>query len=172
MVKKGALLCPTLTMKYEFDATLESAAVPAIIVRKAKTVDQSVREAMRIAYRWNAPFAPGTDVGASSDSAPSKWGGNGREFADLVEEVGMTPLESIRASTANGPLTLGPQASKSGQPRAGFIADVIAVQEDPLKRIQVLGEPEHILKVWKDGKMAVDRTASQQIGPSEPLKPL
>ena len=160
MIEKGALLCPTLTMKYELDPTLEETGVPAIIVEKAKTVNQHVREAMRIAHRRNVPFALGTDIGFSGDSPPAHWGGNGREFAYMVEEIGMTPLESIRAGTANGPLTLGPQAPKSGQLRAGFAADVIAVQEDPRKRIQVLGEPDRILKVWKDGKLAVDRTAS------------
>jgi imidazolonepropionase-like amidohydrolase len=72
----------------------------------------------------------------------------------------MSPLEVIQSATAVGPRTLGPQAPKSGQLQAGFTADVIAVQEDPLKRIGVLGEPEHILKVWKDGKLAVDRGTS------------
>ena len=160
MIEKGALLCPTLTMKYELLPAAKAAGLPDIMVEKAKTVDKHVREAMRTAHRRNIPFALGTDIGMSSDSAPAHWGSNGREFAYMVEEVGMTPLESIRAGTANGPLTLGPQAPKSGQLRAGYVADVIAVQEDPLKRIQVLGEPERILRVWKDGNLVVDRTTS------------
>ena len=130
------------------------------MIEKARVVDAHVREGVRIAYRKGVTFALGTDIGVSSDSGPAHWGGNGAEFAYMVEEVGMTPLESIRAGTANGPLTLGPRAPKSGQLRAGYVADLIAVTEDPLKRIQVLSEAERILKVWKDGKLAVDRSPS------------
>jgi len=69
----------------------------------------------------------------------------------------MSPLEAIWSGTDNGPLTLGPRAPKSGQLRSGFAADVIVVAEDPLKRIEVLGEPDRISKVWKDGKLVVSR---------------
>ncbi len=161
MVEAGAVLCPTLTMKFELGPQVaKESGLPEIMVEKARVVDAHVREGVRIAYRKGVTFALGTDIGFSNDSGPAHWGGNGAEFAYMVEEVGMTPLEAIRAGTANGPLTLGAQAPKSGQLRAGYVADVIAVAEDPLKRIQVLGEPERILKVWKDGRLVVDRAAA------------
>jgi imidazolonepropionase-like amidohydrolase len=64
------------------------------------------------------------------------------------------PMEN---ATANGPRTLGPQAPRSGQLRAGFVADILALREDPLKRIAVLTEPDNIVRVWTDGQFAVER---------------
>ena len=65
----------------------------------------------------------------------------------------MTPLQAIETATANGPLTLGPQAPKSGQVKEGYDADFIALDENPLDRIEVLGEPKSIKRIWKGGKL-------------------
>jgi hypothetical protein len=53
----------------------------------------------------------------------------------------MTPLQAIEAATANGPLTVGPQAPSSGQLLEGFDADVICLDADPLDDIGVLADP-------------------------------
>lgn len=76
---------------------------------------------------------------------------NGQEFA-LAVEAGMTPLQAIEAGTASAPDTLGPQAPKSGQLKEGYDADFIALSEDPVKDIEILGQPEKITHVWKGGK--------------------
>jgi imidazolonepropionase-like amidohydrolase len=157
MNEKGAILIPTRTIVNGLAAAGKKSGLPEFILEKARRVHEQHREGMRLAVRRKVRIALGTDIGGSSPEAPAFWGINGGEFSLLVKEAGMTPLEAIRAGTATGPLTLGPQAPKSGQLQPGFIADIIAVQEDPLKRIEVLGEPEHITKVWKDGKLVVDR---------------
>jgi imidazolonepropionase-like amidohydrolase len=156
MVERGALLVPTLTVLDLLD-TKKNLGLPEHMIEKGRQVGEQVRKSMRLAVRRKVPIALGTDIGVSSDAPPVNWGSNGRELALMVNLMGMSPLEAIRSATAAGPLTLGPQAPQSGQLRAGFVADVIAVKEDPLKRIEVLGEPEHVLKVWKGGKLAVDR---------------
>lgn len=76
---------------------------------------------------------------------------NGKEFP-LAVEAGMTPLQAIEAGTASGPDTLGPQAPKSGQLKAGYDADFIALSEDPVKDIEVLAQPEKVTHVWKGGR--------------------
>ena len=76
---------------------------------------------------------------------------NGEEFEYAVD-AGMTPMQAIEAGTANGPDTLGPQAPRSGQLKEGYDADFIALSEDPVKNIKVLGEPEKITHVWKGSK--------------------
>ena len=76
---------------------------------------------------------------------------NGQEFA-LAVEAGMTPLEAIAAGCANAPDTIGPQAPKSGQLKVGYDADFIALAEDPVQNIAVLGEPDKVTHVWKTGK--------------------
>lgn len=61
----------------------------------------------------------------------------------------MTPLEAIEAGTAMGPETLGPQAPLSGQLKEGYDADFIALSENPIERIEALGEPDKITHVCK-----------------------
>jgi imidazolonepropionase-like amidohydrolase len=67
-------------------------------------------------------------------------------------KLGMTPLEAIEAATATGPLTLGPQAPRSGRLAEGYDADVITLDADPLTDIGVLADPGHVTAVWTGGR--------------------
>ena len=49
-----------------------------------------------------------------------------------LEQIGMSPLEVI-AATANGPCTLGEKAPKSGILAAGYDADILILEENPLQ---------------------------------------
>ena len=64
----------------------------------------------------------------------------------------MSNLQAIEAATANGTLTLGPQAPKVGILKDGYDADFIALDKNPLEDIEVLSGPSHITHVWKHGK--------------------
>jgi len=161
MIEKGAILVPTVSIVVNTLAAGKKSGLPDFLLEKGRNLHAQFKVAMRLAVQRKIPIAMGSDILGSSDAAPVYWGAHGRELALMVEEMGMSPFDAIRSATAVAPLTLGPQAPKSGQLQPGFAPDVIAVQEDPLKRIEVLGEPERILKVWKDGKLAVDRTASK-----------
>jgi imidazolonepropionase-like amidohydrolase len=156
MNEKRALLVPTL-MTGELLEAGEKSGLPPFILEKGRKVHDQHLKAMRLAVKRKIPIAMGTDIMASGDKVPLSWGTNARELSLMVESMGMSPLEAVRSATANGPLTLGPQAPKSGQLSPGFVADVIAVREDPLKRMGTLAEPESILMVWKDGKLVIDR---------------
>ena len=72
----------------------------------------------------------------------------------------MTPLEAIEAATATGPLTLGPQAPRSGQLAEGYDADVITLDADPLADIGVLADPAHITAVWTRGRQVKGAAAA------------
>ena len=67
-----------------------------------------------------------------------------RRRARYLVKLGMTPLEAIEATTATGPLTLGPQAPRSGRLAEGYDADVITLDADPLADIAVLADPDRI----------------------------
>ena len=67
-------------------------------------------------------------------------------------KLGLSPLDAIEAATATGPLTLGPQAPRSGQLAEGYDADVITLDADPLADIGVLAEPDRITGVWTGGR--------------------
>ena len=92
----------------------------------------------------------GTDIGLTGPDLPNSWGRNGAELAHLVA-LGMTPLQAIEAATATAPRTLGPQAPRSGRLVAGYDADVITLDADPLADIGVIADPGHVTGVWTAG---------------------
>ena len=61
-------------------------------------------------------------------------------------------MEAIEAATATAPLTLGPPAPRSGRLEAGYDADVITLDADPLADIGVLASPAHVTGVWTAGR--------------------
>jgi imidazolonepropionase-like amidohydrolase len=147
MRETGAVLVPTRTVMVEL---LDSKLLPPYAAEKLAAVAGRHLEAIGLAHEHGVTIAAGTDIGMSGADLPSSWGRNGREPALLVE-AGCTPLEAIEAATANGPLTLGPQAPRSGQLLAGYDADVLVLDADPLVDIGVLADPTHVTGVWKAG---------------------
>jgi imidazolonepropionase-like amidohydrolase len=93
----------------------------------------------------------GTDIALTGTDLPNSWGRNGGELVHLVT-LGMTPLQAIEAATAVGPATLGPQAPRSGRLEAGYDADVITVDANPVADISVLATPAHVTAVWAGGR--------------------
>jgi imidazolonepropionase-like amidohydrolase len=108
-------------------------------------------DAVRMAIERGVPIAMGTDIGLTGMDLPNSWGHNGSELVHMVT-LGMTPLQSIAAATAVAPQTLGPQAPRSGQLAAGYDADILTLDADPLTDISALAQPAHITGVWTRGR--------------------
>jgi imidazolonepropionase-like amidohydrolase len=109
-------------------------------------------QAYKLAIKSGVKIALGTDLGSSIPGQALSLGKSGAELSYAVE-AGMTALEAIEAATANGPLTLGGMAPKSGQIKEGFDADLIAVARNPLLDVKILAEAKNITHVWKSGKL-------------------
>jgi imidazolonepropionase-like amidohydrolase len=129
----------------------DSPLVPPYAARKLEAIGDRHAKAVALAQQQGVIIAMGTDIALSGAELIDAWGRNGRELPLLVES-GLTPLEAIQAATFNGPLTLGPQAPRSGQLADGYDADLISVDADPLADITVLADPAHIVGVWKAGR--------------------
>jgi imidazolonepropionase-like amidohydrolase len=150
MRETGAILVPTRTIIQE---TQDSATVPPFAQRKLAAIADRHATAIALAHERGVTIAMGTDISISGAELANSWGRNGRELPLLVQ-AGLTPLEAIQAATANGPLTLGPQAPHSGRLAEGYDADLITLDGDPLADITILANPAHIAGVWKAGRRA------------------
>lgn len=117
---------------------------------KLEAVAKAQEKAMQTAVRKGVTMAIGTDTGVSMPNSIATHGLNSKELLYHVR-AGMTPLQAIEAATANGPLTLGPRAPKAGLLEAGYDADFIALDENPLEDIKVLIGGEHVTHVWRQG---------------------
>jgi imidazolonepropionase-like amidohydrolase len=150
MVEAGAVLVPTrFIVQHLVDHGL-AAGMPDYAYAKITAIADQHFQAMQTAIAAGVRIATGTDI-----FVRSALGSNGRELGYLVD-AGMTPLEAIEAATANGPLTVGPQAPSSGQLLEGFDADVICLDADPLADIAVLADPDHVTHVFKAGRLVKD----------------
>lgn len=144
MLESGAMYVPT---RWVVDALLQMEdRMPRYAYEKMVFVADHQANAIKLAISRGVPIAMGTDIFVSGDS----FGQNSYELK-LLQDFGMTALEAIEAATANGPLTLGPQAPMSGQLREGYDADVIALDFDPLADASGWGDPDRVTHVWKAG---------------------
>jgi imidazolonepropionase-like amidohydrolase len=88
----------------------------------------------------------GVRIAFGTDAAVFPHGDNAKEFAYMVEG-GMTPLDAIRSATLAAAQLLSVQ-DRLGQIEPGYIADLIAVDADPLQDITAL---QRVRFVMKDG---------------------
>jgi imidazolonepropionase-like amidohydrolase len=156
MRESGAILVPTRTIVEDILANKEG--VPDYALAKLEAMADIHAQAVGRAYEHGVTIAMGTDIGLTGPDRPNSWGQNGAEPGYLVK-LGMTPLEAIEATTATAPLTLGPQAPRSGQLAEGYDADVIILDADPLADIGVLADPDHVTGVWTRGRQVKGEAA-------------
>jgi imidazolonepropionase-like amidohydrolase len=84
------------------------------------------------------PFAVGSDVG------PFPHGTQAREM-ELMVQYGMPAADVLRADLLNGARLLG-WAGEIGELKAGFYADVVAVEGNPLEDISALKKVDFVMK--------------------------
>lgn len=113
---------------------------PKLILEKEKVVGQKQRENFKKAFQAGVKIAFGTDAGVYPH------GFNGRQFA-IMTQWGMTPMQAIQAATMSASDLLG-WKDKLGSIAVGKFADIVAVTENPLDKINVL---ENVQFVMKDG---------------------
>jgi imidazolonepropionase-like amidohydrolase len=108
--------------------------------RSAPALRDDVIGCMRRMRELGVTFVAGTDAGTSLmpfDSLP-------RELEILVEQVGFSPLDAIHAATGGAARVLG--LSSVGTLEPGRLADMIAVEGDPLVCIQDLRSVKVVVK--------------------------
>jgi imidazolonepropionase-like amidohydrolase len=113
--------------------------VPEANINKEKQVSQAQRDSFRKAVKAGAKMVFG------SDAAIYPHGDNGKQFSRMVT-FGMTPIQALQAATINSAALI--KQDNLGQIKAGFMADIIAVDGNPLDNISLM---ENVTFVMKDG---------------------
>jgi imidazolonepropionase-like amidohydrolase len=149
MAETGTILVPTRSIIESILADLDT--VPPYAAQKLTALARTHADAVALAISRGVTIAMGTDISCTGMDLPNSWGTNGSEPAHLVR-LGMTPLQAIAAATAIAPATIGPQAPRSGKLAAGYDADILTLDADPVADITVLADPERISGVWVAGR--------------------
>ncbi len=141
MKQHGVVLCPTLAASEAIARyTGWSPGEPDSI--RIKTA----RELMKRALRSGVTIACGSDAGVFAH------GTNAKEI-ELMVEYGMTPEQALEAATRTAAAVLSLE-NEVGKIRAGFKADLVAVEGDPLQDISAL---RRVKVVIQGGRIVVDR---------------
>ena len=136
MKDSNVVLCPTLAAS-ESMATYsgwDPAKADHQRVATAKTL-------MKNALKSGVTIACGSDVGVFSH------GDNAREL-ELMFAYGMPIKDVIRSATSIAAKTIG-RAEDLGQVKAGFVADLIIVEQNPLDKLETLRKPTVVIQAGK-----------------------
>jgi imidazolonepropionase-like amidohydrolase len=134
MREKGIFAVPTLTI-FDYFAAHPATQAQGIVERK---LFELKTQEFRRQIAAGVPFAIGSDVG------PFPHGTQAREFV-LMVQYGRTPLQALQAGTLNGAKVLG-WDGQIGAIKAGYLADIVAVEGDPLEDISVLQKVTFVMK--------------------------
>jgi len=141
MIEHNAYLVPTITAGKEVtDKAKIKGFYPEIIVPKALEIGPKIQGTFGKAYKKGVGIAFGTDAGVFEH------GKNGKEFGYMVE-AGMPAIETIQSATITNAEILK-MTDKIGVIEVGKFADIIAVDEDPVKNIHTM---ENVTFVMKNG---------------------
>ena len=134
MKAKQIYAVPTFTIVEYFGAHSDTAAIGSW----NKTLQAFHAAQFKRQLAAGVPFAVGSDVG------PFPHGTQAREF-ELMVQYGMAPADVLRADLLNGAKLLG-WAGQIGELKAGYYADVIAVEGNPLEDISSLAKVGFVMK--------------------------
>ncbi len=141
MVQAGAWLVPTLHAPRALIAAAEAGLpIPASSVDKARSVADAHTDSVRRAHEAGVRIAMGTDCGVGPH-------GSNLEELELMEQAGMSPLETLHATTGSAAELLD-VATDRGTIRPGQRADLVLVDGDP-EDVTKLGD--RVRAVYLDG---------------------
>jgi len=153
MAERGIFLVPTL--KAGFDVLYgDRPGVPDWIREKLREVQDHALKSVQRAFELGVPIAMGTDA-----ATPYNLHGDNAMELHWMTEAGLSPMQTIVASTANAARALG-WDSWLGTLEEGKVADLIVVAGNPLDDLRLLADRRNITLVIKDGEVVARQYAT------------
>lgn len=151
IAEAGVPVTPTLSHRTDHAIELRRELGTAdFVLRKMKYLQPFCFETFQKMYKAGVRIAMGTDMGFEPHM-----GTNAAEL-EIYVKLGMKPMDAILAATRNAAQALK-REHELGTIEAGKLADIIAVDGDPLKDIACLQKKQNIKLVMREGKVYADR---------------
>ena len=144
MLDGGNALIPTLVEPHWVIRHAEAGKMPAYAAIKARDVVNDHVASIRMAVEAGVKIAFGTDTGVGPH------GTNGEEFL-LMRQLGMAPIDCIRAATTVAADTIGMEGVGTLEP--GSWGDLIGVPGDPIADLTLISNPDKVHLVVKGGEV-------------------
>jgi imidazolonepropionase-like amidohydrolase len=146
MQQRGTFLSPTLCSLQGFLEAPPNAVADWAMV-KAHSARDALNDGVRRAYAAGVKLVLGTDAGTPLNYH----GANARELA-LMAQLGIAPLDALRAGTRNGAELLG-KLDQLGTLAVGKQADLALCQGDVVTDIARLTDQSNMLAVLQAGRL-------------------
>ncbi len=151
MARKGVYYVPTIDHNRYYVDHRDEFGYDDAVVKRLNEYRQRNLATLRKAIQAGVKIAMG------SDAVFTGFGENARELEAFIE-AGMSPEAAVRAATTTAAALLAHDADL-GAIAPGFLADLIAVDGNPLTDIQAV--TRRVVWVMKDGAVVVDRRHSR-----------
>ncbi len=142
MKAKGTYLVADIYNEDYIQGDAQKNVIPKDFLEHDTGMGQAQRDNFRKAAKAGVKIAFGTDAGVFPH------GTNAKQFPYMVR-YGLTPMQAIQSATISAADLIG-KANLIGSIKAGKLADLIAVDQDPLTHINEL---ENVKFVMKDGRI-------------------
>lgn len=148
MAEKGVWFTPTLVAYAGNSSTVAGPPSFATALKNSMMLDQ-IAAALWHAHGARVKMCHGSDLLGPFQAYQS------RDFG--LRAAVLDGKTVLQGATVNAAEMLG-QGGLLGQVKEGFAADLLVLNENPLKDVRILAEPEkHILAVIKNGRVCVSR---------------
>ena len=146
MKRYGVYMVPTLSALATTAACRPGCGIPESALIKAKAMTKRHKASFKQAYESGMCIAMGTDAGT-----PFNYHGENAQELERMVALGMSPMDTILTSTARAAKLIGIHESV-GTLSKGMEADLVILNRNPLRRIEVLRDRDTIVGVMKAGK--------------------
>ena len=153
--KHGVYMVPTLSALATTAACRRGCGIPDSALDKAKAMTKRHQTSFRQAHRRGLLIAMGTDAGTPFNHH----GDNAQELERMVA-LGMSPMEAIITSTSSAARLIGID-DQVGTIERGKEADLLLIDGNPLRKIDLLRDRSRIVGVMKAGQFVAGA-----VGPS------
>ncbi len=139
MKEYNCYLIPTISAgRHVAEKAKQPGFLPPVVARKALEIGPKHQATMAKAYKKGVPMGFGTDAGVFPH------GLNANEFEYLLDS-GIPSKESLKQATIINAKLLD-MANELGQLKEGFMADIIAVDENPIDNVKTLQNVTFVMK--------------------------
>ena len=152
--KHAVYMVPTLSALAKTGACRRGCGIPNDALDKAKAMTKRHQSSFRHAHDRGLLIAMGTDAGTPFNHH----GDNAQELERMVA-LGMSPMEAILASTSAAARLVGLE-TEIGTIAPGKEADLLVVEGNPLRRIEVLCDRSRLVGVMQAGRFVAGALAT------------
>lgn len=146
MQSHGVYMVPTLSALATTAACRRGCGIPDSALEKARAMTKRHQASFRQAHRRGLLIAMGTDAGT-----PFNAHGDNAQELDRMVAYGMTPMEAILAATSAAARLIGIE-DQVGTLAPGKEADLLLVEGNPLRKIELLRDRSRLIGVMQAGR--------------------